>query len=105
MFVDPGEHVGRPLHLVRHQLPRLEQAKLHLFNEVGRARVHDDQRIAGRDARANRRLDHKSGGWIDLVLFLVPARAEIKGLLPKHRWYQADHNATMFTGVANGPKP
>lgn len=31
------------------------------------------------------------------------ARAEIKGLLPpKTRWYQADHNETMFTGVSNG---
>jgi hypothetical protein len=26
------------------------------------------------------------------------ARAEIAGRLPKFRWYQADHNASMFTG-------
>lgn len=30
------------------------------------------------------------------------ARAEKEGRLPKFRWYQADHNETMFTGYDNG---
>lgn len=30
------------------------------------------------------------------------ARAEKMGRLPKFRWYQADHNETMFTGYTNG---
>lgn len=30
------------------------------------------------------------------------AEAEKNGRLPEFRWYQADHNETMFTGYANG---
>ena len=62
--------------------------------------MYDDQRIAGCDPRANRRLNHQPRGRVDPVIFPVPAGAEVERRKPDRQ--RVDGLDIAVTGRCQG---
>src|SRR5260370_21635474 len=78
VFVDAGQHVGRPAHLVVDQPPRVAQTGSHAVDQLLRARVHGDEWVAGTHTRADPSFDDQARGRIAPALFAQAARAQLE---------------------------
>src|SRR5260370_5020060 len=78
VFVDAGQHVGRPAQLLVDQPPRVAQTGSHAVDQLLRARVHGDEWVAGTHTRADRSFDDHARGRIHPLLFAQPAPAQLE---------------------------